>query len=268
MPFPKSERIQYEHNPLRIVVCQLRFPTILKIEASLPSDFQDQIRELYPVFNERSSMFDAEIPAEIKEVMSRDMKDVLQHGGRHYDFGSSDGRKTITLNKDFLSLTTSSYVGWEDFLADFKVPLNTFVEIYGPSNFSRTGLRYQNLILRSEIGESEAAWPELVNSRLAGVLSDSDIGSSIDHCLQVAIISLGRGIGLVRLQHGVVTEERTNEPAYLIDSDFYTEATLEVCDVLNRLEGFNDLAGRCFRWSIKRRLHNAMGPVSKSGDTD
>ena len=56
MPFPKSKRVQYRLSPIRTVVCQLRFPTILRVEALQPVDFQEEIRRAFPLFQEKSSI--------------------------------------------------------------------------------------------------------------------------------------------------------------------------------------------------------------------
>jgi len=37
MPFPEVKRVIYEHNPLDKVICQLRFPPILRIECRCSS---------------------------------------------------------------------------------------------------------------------------------------------------------------------------------------------------------------------------------------
>ena len=47
MAFPEVERVIYERNPLDEVICQLRFPAILKIDEP-PIAFQEQIRTRYP----------------------------------------------------------------------------------------------------------------------------------------------------------------------------------------------------------------------------
>jgi uncharacterized protein (TIGR04255 family) len=45
MTFPEdSPRVIYGRNPLEQVICQIRFPTILKIDTELPAAFQEQIR--------------------------------------------------------------------------------------------------------------------------------------------------------------------------------------------------------------------------------
>jgi uncharacterized protein (TIGR04255 family) len=53
MPFPDAPRVIYEKNPLETVICQLRFPAILQISATPPVAFQDSVRKVYPLFQEK-----------------------------------------------------------------------------------------------------------------------------------------------------------------------------------------------------------------------
>ena len=48
--FSNQPRKIYRRNQLIEVICQLRFPEILKIEAHEPADFQDAIRQAYPQY--------------------------------------------------------------------------------------------------------------------------------------------------------------------------------------------------------------------------
>lgn len=50
MPFPESKRVFYVKNPLAEVICQLRFPAILRIGAESPHEFQERIRDHLPLF--------------------------------------------------------------------------------------------------------------------------------------------------------------------------------------------------------------------------
>ena len=53
--FSNQPRKIYRRNQLIEVICQLRFPEILKIEAHEPADFQDAIRQAYPQYGKSSS---------------------------------------------------------------------------------------------------------------------------------------------------------------------------------------------------------------------
>ena len=260
MPFPTSERVRYSRNQIRNVVCQLRFPTILRVETNLPDEFQECIRDMYPQYQERVVTTSTQLPAEIESLIPEQMKQLLAGGGRHFDFTSLDGKKTITLNKEILSLTTTEYSEWNAFIGGLKGPLDALIRIYKPAQFTRIGLRYQNVILRSEIDRSGVNWSKLINPYMAGILADDHVGQHVDECMQVAIVRLSDGLGHVRIQQGLVIEQNRNEPAYLIDSDFYNEHPQETGNELDILDQLHRQAGHFFRWAIKRGLHDAMEP--------
>ena len=264
MPFPKSKRVQYRLSPIRTVVCQLRFPTILRVEALQPVDFQEEIRRAFPLFQEKSSIHGLQIPAGFEGVVPAEMQQLLPQGGKQFDFSSLDGRKTVSLTNNFLSLTTSEYSGWEKFYEEFMGPLNALIRVYGPDSFTRIGLRYQNAILLSELNLSETSWTDLINPQLAGILTDRDVGVWINDCVQVITIPLRGQPASVRVQHGLGIEENRKEQVYLIDSDFFIDQPQEVGSAFEILSQFNRKAGFLFRWAITPRLHEAMGPIPRS----
>ena len=51
--FSQEERCIYQNNQLLEVICQLRFPTILAINAREPVDFQEAIRQAFPIYEKR-----------------------------------------------------------------------------------------------------------------------------------------------------------------------------------------------------------------------
>ena len=264
MPFPISDRVRYRRNPLKSVICQLRFPTILRVETSLPADFQECIRAAYPLFQERQVLQGTGLPAEIQGVIPEELQQLLPKGGRHFDFTSVDREKSITLHRDFLSLTTTKYGAWDEFVADLRGPLDALIRLYRPAQFARIGLRYHNLILRSEIDQKEASWSDLINPRLAGILADDLMAPYVNDCTQVATIRLKDGLGYVRIQHGLAIEENRKEQVYGIDSDFFIDQPTEVGNELDILGQLHRQAGHFFRWAIEPRLHDAMEPIPDS----
>ena len=192
------------------------------------------------------------------------MQHLFPQGGKQFDFSSLDGRKTVSLTNNFLSLTTSDYGGREKFFEEFRGPLNALIQVYRPDSFTRIGLRYQNAILLSELNLPETSWTDLINPQLAGILTDKDVGIWVNDCVQMITIPLKGQPALVRVQHGLGTEENRNEQVYLIDSDFFIDQPQEVGSALDILSQFNRKAGYLFRWAITQRLHEAMGPIPRS----
>ena len=56
MPFPKVKRFVYKTNLLDEVICQVRFPPILKIDTETPAAFQEVLRSSYPYLTESSEV--------------------------------------------------------------------------------------------------------------------------------------------------------------------------------------------------------------------
>lgn len=257
MPFPDSPRVVYAKNTLDTVICQLRFPPILRIEAESPAVFQDIIRQEYPLFEERALSL-PNLPQEIVGLIPAGLDVALRTAKGGYEFGSADGRWVVSLTRDSLSLTSRHYERWEDFKEHFDTPLQALKEHYVPAFFSRVGLRYRNVIRKGELGLADVDWSELLAPHITGELASRSIADAIEHAARQVTIRLKDG-GRVNLQHGLVRGVETDE-AYVLDSDFFTEERTEVGDVLKSLDYYNRQAGRLFRWCISQRLHSAMDP--------
>ena len=261
MPFPDSKRVIYEKNPLEQVICQLRFPPVLKIETDLPASFQDAIRREYPLFEERQDGPD--FPREISQQLSRELARFLSKNApsrKTYSFTSLDRNWTVTLERDSFALTANRYETWEEFIEHFKIPYESLLKEYTPALFSRVGLRYQNVIQPSRLGIINVDWSELLQPHIAGILGDHDVGKSVSNTTQTVEIKLQNSYGTVKIRHGLVKQVSTEEDCYLIDSDFAIESIKESENVLERLGKYNRRAGRLFRWCIKPKLHTAMEP--------
>ncbi|MCK4658422.1 MAG: TIGR04255 family protein [Phycisphaerae bacterium] len=262
MPFPDSPRVVYRKNPLVEVICQVRFPPILRIDSEPPAGFQEKIRAEYPFYVERpgsSLPLPSSIPAELAKLVRK----VTPAGtiGDH-KFTSSDENWSATLTRDFLTLKTTTYRRWEEFRERIGTLLDALYIEYRPAFFSRVGLRYVDVILRSEIGLGKTPWSDLLNPYVAGELSAAEIEKDITHAAREVVIRLNKEGEQVTIRHGIAVAEPTPEQCFLIDSDFHVEGQMEKEYAINILDQFNRQAGRLFRWCIQDRLHTALEPQS------
>lgn len=142
MPFPEVTRVLYRKNPLDQVICQLRFPTILRIDAEIPAQFQERVRRDFPHFSETSELR-VPVPLDLQEQIPPEaLRQVLQpSGNKNYGFSSEDGQWRINLTRTFIALTTKEYQRWERFKERLEIPLNALISVYSPDYFSRVGLR-------------------------------------------------------------------------------------------------------------------------------
>ncbi len=259
MPFPLSDRVLYKKNPLEVVVCQLRFPPVLRIDAELPHAFQEHVRAEYPFFSERQSVVpEAGVPAGVPPEILKAISEMLPfRASRMYEFTSADSNWRVTLTKETLSLGCKQYRRWEDFKQHLQLPMQFLLKTYAPSFYLRIGLRYRDLIKRSVLKLNDVPWNELLKPPIAGVLG-SEIAPAIRQTNQQLLIDLGENNAQVRVQHGFLL--KGTEQCYLIDSDFFTSVRKETNDAIATLDYFNRQSGRLFRWCISDRLHGAMEP--------
>jgi len=258
MPFPETPRVLYAINPLDKVLCQLRFPTILRVATELPAAFQERVRDRYPLFQQRALSLPVPVPAQIAQQLGLQLN--LGTGEVAYEFSTEDGLWEVSLTKDFLALSTHEYQRWEGFKEYLALPLAALLDVYAPAFFSRIGLRYNDVIVRSKLGLEVVEWGELLQPHAAAELGEPGVAACVENSHRRVDIRLADGRGKVRLQHGFVDHAETREVCYLIDSDFYTDERTETQDAGAVLDNFNRQSGRLFRWCITSRLHEAMGP--------
>jgi len=261
-PLPDSPRVVYARNPLIEVLCQVRFPPILRIAVEPPAAFQDRIRSEYPLLAEKQP--DAiELPPGVPPVVAQVIRSSLPKGkAAGYEFASADEKWKVTLTRDFLALSTSAYRRWEDFRVHLDGPMKALIEVYAPAFFTRIGLRYQDLIRRSAFQNApDTNWRDLVKPHIAGALAVPEVAEAVEEAFGRTLIRFPHFKAKVRFNCAIVQASETNEECFVIDSDFYTEERTNISDVDDILGYFNRQSGRLFRWCIQDRLHEAMEPV-------
>lgn len=254
MEFPDVDRVIYRENPLAEVVCQIRFPRILAIDERLPAEFQEKIGESYPF-------------VETKQVTQFSIG-VGDQGSpsirTHYDFWTDDELVSITLCSEFVSIRTENYERWERFKCHIEAALEALHSSYSIGPITRIGLRYIDLISREKLGLQEVKWSDLVRNSALGLLAEPDIPiESVDELRSATVVELDNG-GKVAIRTGMAESAETgNEQLFLFDCDFFETRRIkgvkhayEICDEFNRK------AGRAFRWVIRDRLHDALGPTA------
>jgi uncharacterized protein (TIGR04255 family) len=256
MVFPEAERVIYNRNPLRRIICQLRFPPILRIETEVPSSFQDKIRGQYSGYELRSSAppLPGELPPQVVQAILARLPAQKQHR-----FVTDDRTREVSLTRDFLALESTQYTRWREFNAALEGPLDALLSAYEPAQFDRIGLRYVNVIVRSALGLTGAKWSELLNPELVGILASAIVGDNVRTVTGNADVLLPEVPAVVRIQHGLTEEQ--SEDGYALDIDLFTETPTEVTNAKQTLSTLNTEARRLFAWAILPRLADAMGPV-------
>jgi uncharacterized protein (TIGR04255 family) len=262
MPFPEVQRVLYNKNPLDQVVCQLRFPPILRIDAEIPAQFQERIRGHFPNYAEAAELAIEIRPGLPGQVAPELLRQMLQSSGsKNYEFSSEDGIWKINLTRTFVALTTTKYTRWEEFKEKLEIPLNALIEVYAPDSFSRVGLRYVNVIRRSVLGLSDIPWSELLQPYIAGILGAPGVSNHVQGFENTYEVRLADGESVVRIVTRLVEAADDGESCFMIDSDYSNMNKTAIQSAVERLNYFNIRASRLIQWSITDRLHQAMEPT-------
>jgi uncharacterized protein (TIGR04255 family) len=260
MQFPEYDRVIYDKNPLAAVICQLRFPTILSIEQKPPADFQERIRQDYPVYREKrggelahlvQSFEGSNLPFDLPSFFG---------GVKIHEFWTEEETWSVSLTKDYLSLSTTRYERWEDFRLRLEKLFLILLDVYQVPYFTRVGLRYQDILRRNMIGLDNIHWSELIKSPIAGLLAIPDIESSVGEYTVQTLIGLDEPHSQVRMWYGFAQVPDSKEICFVVDSDFFKDDKTEKDNALTILDNYHQQAGRLFRWCITDTLHAAMHP--------
>ena len=259
MNIPESPRVIYQFNPLAEVSCQLSFPTILKIGTQEPAEFQDRIRSQYPIYEIVQNL---DLSPELQNLLTKFSNPLTSD--LIYQFTSEDLAWRVFLHKNFIALATRQYSRYEDFKNRLKILIGVFEEIYNPNFYSQVRLKYVDLIIQSELNIKEE-WTELIQPYLANELQIHEFSGSIIDFINIIKLRM-KDQGEIVLKHGLVhlenEEKNIEEEGYLIETEFFTlpNNIQKGNDVWKRLDQYNALSGRIFRWSITKKLHDAMSP--------
>jgi uncharacterized protein (TIGR04255 family) len=259
--FPSSDRCVFLKAPLAQVICQVRFPPILAVEATLPSTFQDRVRGSLPLLERVMPLALPRLPANLSHLFGPPTSAV------QYQFLTEDRQATLQLASDSLTLSTAQYTRWESFSRQFREPLHALLEIYKPTFFVRVGLRYQNAIARSRYGFEDRRWSELLRPEILGELALPQFEASLDGVAQRQLkLRLPGSAATVVIHHGlgyvVSNNTQQSEQSYVLDFDLAKEDKTETADAESTLDTFHHLAGNAFRWAISDTLRSAMEPTS------
>ena len=257
--FSNENRVKYGKNQLGEVICQLRFPEILTIEANAPADFQEVIRQDFPRYSVRK-----EAPLPRLSGTPGNLQLEKQPQNNNYQFFSADGVWRVNLTSRFISLSCSRYTCWEDFAAKLDKPLAAFIKIYRPAYFERVGLRYLNFISRKALSLESTPFRELIQPQYLGLLADEQVNENTGTRFSVDAELAIRGGCRAKIHAGPGQVKRgpqeDKEVKFIFDQDLYMMGNIAVNLSAGALQTLHTQADSIFRGAITDTLHDAMEP--------
>lgn len=258
--FSNEPRYILKNNQLGEVICQFRFPEILIINTETPAQFQDMIRNTFPLYVLKKENSGPQI---------RNNQGLLQietpPSTNNHQFSSSDNKWRVNLTSNFISLSCSEYTRWEQFANYFDIILSAFITVYSPAFFSRIGLRYLNFISRSSLNISDIPFNQLIAPQYLGILSDENISEQATNRSTVdAQVNLPDGSTLkIHAGPGIVKNGSVNnEVKFIFDQDLFISNKIALQNSTAALTTLHNNAYSVFRSAITEVLFDAMDPQS------
>lgn len=239
MPFPESKKVIYKKNLLDKVICQLRFPPILTIDTKVPAEFQESIRDHFPGFHEKKQIALPFSKMAQGNVLEESFKPMMTTETKNYEFTSEDNIWSVNLTRTFMALSTEKYKSWGDFNTHLNIPLQPLIGIYKPSHFSRIGLRYIDIIKRSELNLTGVPWSKLLKPYVLGLISANGMDNNIHSLKTECEIQLADKVSMARIVMGIADIDGLDEECFMIDTDFYTIKKTDISAVKDRLDYFH-----------------------------
>jgi len=248
--FPQREDVRLQRAPLAEVICQVRFPPILRIASEQPVAFQEWVRERFPQLEVEHGMVVHVAPLGPTPPSA-------QPEPRIFRFRSPDGNTMVSLALNFYALSTTSYTHWRDFLELLQLVNQAACEVYNLPYAVRVGLRYINHLTLENTGvNSVAELLEVLRPELTMLLR-SDCWDEPLEMLNNFLLA-GEENERLTLRSGFRGGE---EPVFLLDFDSYAEGTIPLGNLSDLCQRYHDVIYNAFRWCIQEEKLSVFAPI-------
>jgi uncharacterized protein (TIGR04255 family) len=250
LSFPSCEDMRLQRAPLAEVICQVRFPPVLKIASEQPVDFQERVRGQFPQLEVEQGMFVRMTPLEGEPPLAKPEP-------RTFRFKSPDRHTLISLALNFYALSTTSYTHWDDFLAQLQLVNQAAREVYSLPYAERVGLRYINHLTFENTGSNSVTkLLEILRPELT-VLLRNDCWEEPQELVSQLLLS-GEGDERLTLRSGFRGGPKA---VFLLDFDYYIEGNTSLEDLSVLCQRYHDVIYSAFRWCIREDKLAVFGPI-------
>jgi uncharacterized protein (TIGR04255 family) len=249
--FPQLPEVRLKKSPLREVLCQVRFPPILRIEKEAPANFQEAIRNRYPNLEVEHGVV---LQFGINPMTD---KPTLETSAKIYRFKSLDSKSNVALSTDFFALSTSEYSHWHDFLDNFSFVEHAVQDEFSLPAISRIGLRFINKFTRKNTGcTSYQELLGLFRDDLTCFIRSEAWTEPIETISQFVIPD---GKAKLTIRFGFGREQK--EQFFILDFDYFEDRQIEFKNLGKRLNQYHNQIYQAFRWCIKENSLERFEPI-------
>lgn len=248
--FIEHEDIHLDNAPLSEVICQIRFPPLLRLINQQPAEFQEHVREKFPKIS-------IEQPVIVGPLDKFGTAPQAHISPKVFHFANKTNTCAVSLAPDFLALRSTSYSTWATFSEQLRFAFEALQAVYDVPYATRIGLRYINLLTLANTGrESFEELTSLVRPELVALFQLDEITEP--YLVKQELRTHIENDGDFTIRVSLVEAE---ENALLLDFDRYTEdEEILLDDLIERCDRYHRLVYNAFRWAIADNLH-VFGPV-------
>ena len=235
LAIPDAQHVEYPRNLIRQAICEIRFPTLLELDAELPIAFNKALRKEFPNYERGSNL--VVVGAEAQQQAS-------------HSFKSRDSRWILAIRSSAIALETRRYATFEEFHGRLMLVLKLVGDLLDTDFYTRVGLRYINALPIDEGGL--AAWtnPALTALLNSGVLGEPDVFWQ-DIRGQMAS-------GAYSMRHGFEPGlDATKKRDYILDFDLFKE-TVEASEFSGLVHALHQQGYRLFDWMVGPKAKEYM----------
>lgn len=238
--FPVTQEVRLKKSPLSEVLCQVKFPPILRIAKEPPADFQEAIRIRFPGLEvEQGVLLQLGISPAAENP-------VVETTPKIYRFKSSDSKTCVSLAVDFFALSTNSYTHWDDFVNDFIFVEQVVKKVFSPPFINRVGLRFINRITLKNSGcKTIQELLDLFHPDLTCFFRSNAWSEPGEMISQIVLLDHKARL---TLRFGFAREEK--EPFFLLDFDYYEGYQLDFQNLSEKIDDYHTKIYQAFRWSL------------------
>jgi len=249
--FPSQPEVRLKKPPLSEVICQVRFPPILRIGSESPVNFQDVIRKRFPGLEvERQVLVHLGISPSVDNP-------IAENAPKVYRFKSADEKSSVALASDFFALSTNSYSHWRNFVDDFHFVEQAVRKEFQPSLATRVGLRFINRLTQKNTGcKTFSELLDLLRGELTCLIRSEAWRDPSELLTQIVLPDQSAKL-ILRFGFG----REQDEPFFLLDFDYFEDFHNEFTDIAQRIEHYHDQIYQAFRWCIKDGALDRFEPV-------
>lgn len=250
--------VKFEKSPIKETVFELRFPPILRIDTETPDTFQDLIRTQFPEYQVQNELQHEMLGNVFQNQFSSETKVSTKIA---HVFSSVDRMNVVKLTRGNIFYSTKNYTGWDDFKEKSISIMEKFSNVYKTCQYSRIGLRYVNVIDRSELGVSiTTQWDDLITSHYLGLLSDANQANKIETYDLVSGLRLELNLS-INLRVTLLVNLESKDKCLGLDIDcFLPKESDEFKTVIESLHNHCEFY---FFNTLKEKLYLAMDPIER-----